>query len=541
MPVKKASRRDVELMLDLAMSSPTSRRRMARRSLEFLALYYLERTLYNCQIKWREQLQDIAKGGIIGPPDCGKTELIARLIPLDRIIKNRDIRICCISATKSLAKANGYALMEDLTNPKLVHDFGQFRTRSRWSPLQFQVRRNATWKEATFEAFGMDSPGVYGMHYDLIILDDIQNSLNVRNPQTRAFFRKYISETIRPRLVPGGQILILGNRQHPDDIYNYFIAHHDYEIIVSPALIREPDDYKIIELEKEEKNEYGQKTKWRVEIDLKKDPGEVLCPERWPMPKVLTERKGMPRKSWALIYQCEAVDDESAFIKWSDLQAAKDENLTYNDFNPDLYDAVIAGWDPSLVLDEKQAEAEDTAYSVMMAWGIMPNQHVDLIGLERTRGDTPDELNTRVSKFIKLFNPIRMTIETNNFGEIVHWNFKKETGIKLRKHYTGKGKHHPIRGVPGVSILFENGLIRLPYKTDDDKEKTDTLINELYDPLGSNHNDQVMASWITNDTRRWYLRFIERMSRFEDRSEDEPDDKSQKKEEGPGGARVIST
>lgn len=480
---------------ELGAKTPAARRRLAKRSIKFYAAYYLGLDLWRCQKMWFDELRDIVKGGIVGPPDSGKTEVIARLVPDHTICFNRNIRICCISATQDLAEANGSVIRQDLENERIVEDFGPFKTATQWTDKKFRVRRDVVAKEGTFEAYGMDSKSFYGKHYDVIILDDIQNDINVRSAKTRQFHVRIFQNTIRPRLVPGGRLLILANKQHPDDFYTYIGKQPEYHLIISKALIREPAKYSIRELPQREQNEFGDKTKWRVEIDPA-DPGEALTPERYPVPRLLSLKREIGSGAFSLKYQQEATDDATALISWAHLQAAKDESLSYEDYNPRHYLELVSGIDPSLKIDKKAAEAEDTDYMVITTLGILPNHHFHLLALERERGLTPLKVRENVVNNAKIYHPVMQFFETNNFGEVHHWHLKEETGIPIVKHYTGGQKYDPYQGYPSLSVLFENGQIKLPYKTEADKIKTDLLISELYNPEESNHDDQLSALWI---------------------------------------------
>ncbi len=486
-----------DALRELGPSTPASRRRLAAKSIKFFAAYYLGLDLWRCQKQWFQELEDIDKGGIVGPPDSGKTEVIARLKPLRVIVFNRNIRICYISATGDLSEASGSVLRQDLENDRIVEDFGPFRTSKYWSDRRFQVRRDLNAKERTFEAYGMDSKRFYGKHYDIILMDDVQNDLNVRSAKTRQFHIRLFQNAIRTRLVPGGRLWVLANKQHPDDIYTYFANQPDMHMIVSKALIRRPEEgnYSITELPQREVNQFGDKSKWRVEIDLK-DPGEALTPERYPVARLLALEREIGTAAFSLKYQQEATDDGTARIKWAHLQAAKCKTLSYGVYNRRDYLDLVQGIDPSLVIDKKTAEKNDTDYMVIATLGITHNQHFDLLGLHRERGITPKQVRANVVSECRIHLPVLQFFEVNAFGEIHHWHLKEETGIPITRHYTGKQKYDPFEGYPSLSILFENGQVRLPYQTDADKIKTDLLINELYNPEESGHDDQLSAFWI---------------------------------------------
>lgn len=515
--------------------TPAARRILARRSIRFLAAYYLGLDLWHCQKVWYDELREMAKGGIVGPPDSGKTEVITRLVPLDAILFNRNVRILNVSATADLAEANGSVLRKDLENELIVEDFGEFRTASMWMDRKFRVRRSLNAKEGTFEAYGIESKSYYGKHYDLIILDDIQNDTNVRSVKTRRQHERVYENSIRTRLVPGGRILNLANKQHPDDFNNYLEKQPDFHLIVSKALIRRPAKYSITELPQRELNEFGDKTKWRVQIDSA-DPGQALTPERYPVPRLLVLERELGTPSFNLKFQQQASDDATALIKWEHLQAAKDESLSYGTYQRSHYLELVTGIDPSLVMDKTQAEKNDTDYMVMTTLGILPNHHFHLLALDRERGLTPNQIKDKVLTNARIFAPVMQFYEENSFGEVQNWHIKRETGIPVARHYTGGQKYDPYQGYPSLSVLFENQQIKLPYRTESDRQKTNLLISELYNPIESNHDDQLSSLWIAYSGARRLIRVWEktREMRSRQRGASEPQPSTQRT-----GVRVI--
>lgn len=510
-----------DALRELGPSTPASRRKLAARSIKFFAAYYLGLSLWACQKAWFEELREITKGGIVGPPDSGKTEVIARLVPLRTITFNRNIRICYISSTGDLSEASGSVLRQDLENDRIVEDFGPFRTSKYWSDRRFQVRRDLNAKERTFEAYGMDSKRYYGKHFDIILLDDIQNDLNVRSDKTRAFHVRMFQNSIRTRLVPGGRLLILANKQHPDDIYTHIGKLADYHLIISKALIEEPK-YQIHELARHEVNKFGDRSKWRVEIDLKQ-PGKALTEERYPVERLLALRREIGSVAFALKYQQEATNDSTALIKRAWLEAARDENLSYGVYDRSKFIGIISGCDPALVTDKKRAEKNDTDYFVNTTVGVAANEHRYVLDIFRDRGMSPATVKSTIINQCRLHRPVRMFFEENSFGEIHGWHIRKETGVPIKKHYTGGNKYDPFAGYPSLSALFENGQIHLPYKTERDKEITDGLIEELYNPTECAHDDRLSSLWITERGVQWLLRFLERVGEIsETKAKQEP-------------------
>ncbi len=483
---------------------------MACEDTRYMCLEYFDQDLWPCQQTWDAQLDEIHYGGIVGPPGSGKTELLLRKI-VQRIARNRNIRIAIISATEKLARKDLSVISRDLQNPKLVSDFGSFRTRTEtWGKTSITVKRTANLKDPTVEALGVGS-NILGGRYDLVILDDPVDEKTVRNADRRAFTVEYIEGTVLERLEPDGQLWFLGNRKHPGDLYNYLISSGRYEVVVSRALIREPE-HSVVELTRPEPSQWNPKvkTKFRI-VFTSKDHGEALTPERWPPERLLEWKQHIGSILFNREYQGIVVDDETALIKREWLEDAKDPTRSYGVYDRSEFIGIISGCDPALATDKKRAEKNDTDFFVNTTIGIGHNEHRYLIDLVRDRGMTPVQVEQTIVKQARLHRPDRMLFEANAFGEIHLWNLKKKTGVPIKAHFTGGNKYDPYAGYPALATLFENRQVHLPYKTDHDKEITNGLIEELFNPEETGHDDRLSSFWITESGVRWFLRVLDKV------------------------------
>lgn len=502
-PKRKADTTDLDFCLQLAQATPGGRRALAKESLRYKINYYLDRDPYPCQLAWCEKIKPCARAIVITGPLQGKTEAIARFMLLDEITENRELRILLLSATEKLAKKDLTVIRQDLVNPKVVTDYGQFRShRFAWSNSAITVRRRQVMKDYTVEAAGIDSD-LSGSRYDLAILDDPINFQSTRNAEQRAKAIEYVKLVVENRMEPWGRLWGIMNRWTIDDLGSYFEQRPDVEVMFSPTLIREPDNYHIHELPHRVLDEHGHTTKFTVEIG-EGDPGEALNPARCSVAWLLQKRADIGTFAFNLQFQGETQDDERALIKREYLEATKCTSLSYDDYDRQDYIGLITGADPSLVTTKKEAEARDSDFTAIMTCGVLPNEHLDLVGYYHDRGLTPVEVENAIKSEYYKHEPEIVFLEINNFGVIIHWNLKKKTGIPIAKHYTGKQKFDLFEGFPMLGQLFENGQIRLPYKNEEDKQKTDALIGELYNPAQAQHDDRLAAFWImVSGALRW--------------------------------------
>lgn len=500
----------LEKFAELARSERSGRMAMASEDTRYMCLEYFGQDLWPCQQAWDAQLDDIHYGGIVGAPGVGKTELLL-FKGTNQIIKNRNIRIAILGATEKIARKDLSVISRNLQNSKLVGDFGSFRTRSEtWGKTAITVKRDGNLKDPTVEALGIGS-NILGGRYDIIIADDPIDEKTVRSADRRKQTIEYLEGTLLERLEPWGIFWVLGNRKHPDDLYNYLIKSGRYEVVTSRALIREPE-YSAIELPRPEPSQWNPKVKTKFRIVFKTtDRGEALTPERWPVERLLEWKHHIGSVLFNREYQGIVVDDETALIKREWLEAARDETVSYGVYDRRNYLGIISGCDPALATDKKRAEKNDTDFFVNTTVGIGANEHRYLLDLVRDRGMSPDKVEKTLINQARLHRPNRMFLEANAFGEIHHWNLKHKTGIPIKAHYTGGNKYDPYAGYPALSTLFENKQIHLPYKTDRDKEITDGLIEELYNPEECSHDDRLSSLWITECGVRWFLRVMDNL------------------------------
>lgn len=503
---------DVKLLEELAQNTSVGRRILAKHSFRYRCKYYHERELWPHQERWALRLKRTKMGGIIAPPGHGKTEVISRYLPEDLISQNRNVRILMISQTESLAIKNGSLIRSDLeSNAKLITDYGPFRSRRNiWTDKRFTVIRSKNLKDATFEAVGMGG-AITGGRYDYIILDDVIDEYVVRNPEIRQFYLDYLFGTIIPRLEPWGCLWFIGTRKHRFDLYDSLIKHPQFRVIVELALMREPDPktYDLVELEEPELDDHGQEILWRVDFHTD-DHGEALCPAIWPVDKLLLRRKSNSR-AFSREYQGQVTDDDSVLIKWEWLQWCLDRSRSWGTIDRNKYIGIITGVDPALVTDKKTAEGHDTDWAVFLTGGICSNHKLELIGLKRDRGLSPNALEQAYIGQADYFEPDLMFNEVNSFGTIYQWQIRHKTNIPIVAHRTtGRNKYDAWEGVPSLAAIFENKQISIPYATPEDQKITDCFIQELYEiEEGPGKDDQRMALWILYSGVRRYLKQLD--------------------------------
>lgn len=177
------------------------------------------------QFRYPDNLQLSFRGG-------GKTTVCTVVKAIHLLIKDRDLRICLASKTKS----NSETFLKEIKghlegNEKLITLFGEFYDPARvvkWDNSEIEiVGRSRVIREASITCTGVDS-AVVSRHYDVIISDDLVDEDNARTKHMRDKTKVWYYKTLDPTLMPPdpnrphvGEHHRLGTRYHFDDLYGH--------------------------------------------------------------------------------------------------------------------------------------------------------------------------------------------------------------------------------------------------------------------------------------------------------------------------------
>lgn len=155
----------------------------------------------------------------------GKTTCVTVTYIIFRIIVDRNTRVLIASKTHKFAKDILKEIKAHLEgNELLVRLFGNF-VGEKWDSIQIEVDgRNRPMKEPTITTVGSEGQ-VVGMHYDLIMGDDLVDESNARTRYMRDTLQTFFYKTLMPTLEPDGELHILGTRYHYDDLYGHLESH----------------------------------------------------------------------------------------------------------------------------------------------------------------------------------------------------------------------------------------------------------------------------------------------------------------------------
>lgn len=232
-----------------------------------------------------------------------------------------------------------------------------------------------TTKGGIYMGFGVGAT-VVGRRSGGLILDDVVAGISAADSQTdRNFVWEWFGADLVTRLTPGGWIILVMTRYHPDDIAGRLLAASNakfgdkWEVLSLPAIAKENDP-------------------------LGRKPGAALWPE-WQNEKELNRIKNQPSLSnrlWSALYQQEPVIESGNLIKrawikiWGEAQAkamTKTGDTEIKKYKPPPCSFILQSWDTAITNKDK------SAFSVCLTFGVFkePDTEVpSVMLLSRWRG-----------------------------------------------------------------------------------------------------------------------------------------------------------
>lgn len=171
---------------------------------------------------------------------CFKSSVATIGYTLQSVANDPNIRILIDNEVYANSKAFLREIKSHMDNEDILLLYPQLRPNKRvndgWTESTVIVEaRTKDTKEPTISCAGLDQIKV-GMHYDLIIMDDLVSD---RNVTTREQIEKVINhyKLALSLLEPGGQLLLIGTRYNYADLYGYVMENEGdiFDSMIIPA------------------------------------------------------------------------------------------------------------------------------------------------------------------------------------------------------------------------------------------------------------------------------------------------------------------
>lgn len=231
---------------------------------------------------------------VLMPRGSLKSSIVTIGFTLQNLLNDPNIRILLNSETFSKSKAflaeiKGHLESNVKFRKVFFHIYGVYPDSTKrdglWSDSQLNIAsRTKHKKEPTLSCAGIDVTK-NGMHYDLIINDDLHSEKNVTNKEQIEQVKNHYKLSFS-LLDPGKPIIVIGTRWDYDDLYQHIIDNesHRFKIIKKSAIL---------------------------------DDGSLLFPEVLTHEVLDDFRKTMGNYFFSCQYLNEPVDNETAVFKRS--------------------------------------------------------------------------------------------------------------------------------------------------------------------------------------------------------------------------------
>lgn len=498
--------------------------------------YFLGKRAYGCQEEWGARLdnEDILWEADFEPRDHGKTELFVVSYPIRRLCQNPNIRILIVKNTKPAAIKVVSAIKVQLENNERIKAFYQpywkqefgfddisnadIRDKSgqsTWGADKIYVKRTIVSLDPTVEAVGVGG-AITGGHYDVIILDDVEDPARLKTEQAYLDQIEWYTGTILQLREPWTKMIVVGTfKRASGDLYELVRNNKMYSTTIQPSILSPRlDEITYDRVFDKEDRLVG------VKNIQPKSQIQVLCPEKWTIERLLMDREGaltpgMTDNTW----RREKMNDLMAFkegvfkrewfqnrYKLEDIQ-----DVDVDGYVRPFFKAIITGWDTAHT--EKKTE-NGAAFSVGESIGIGPRGYYLL----------PDFYRAQVEYVELKRNVCGMYVRVRPNVAIIEY---KDTGIalvqELKKPFMWAGQwetmpviaYEPDRDkiarANASTPAWESGLIWLPEDCKLDHKHL-TCVNSWLPGWIERHVDFPESTWKDDvDVTSMLVNYAQRM------------------------------
>ena len=442
--------------------------------------------------KWIEQIMETIENGnqhmILSPPRHGKTDLLIHFV-IWLICNNPNIRILWVGGNEDISKnAMGSVLDQLEFNELLIEEIcgpgEKFKPKTKsaksWSQSGFTV--------GTRTVTGIKSPTMVGIgrggkilsrDCDIIIADDIEDHSSTMQPASRENTRNWWTTTLSSRKEEHTAMVVIGSRQHYDDIYSHLLENESWTTTV------------------EEAHDSGcVKTDWN-----EKDHNKCMLwgskrTYKWLMDRKRAAETTGGRAIYEMVYLNVAMPEGLALFSRDEIEECRDQKRDIGQIPRGT--RLIAGLDPA-----------STGYQAAFLWAYGPADGIMyMVDMHNNLGGgIPEALNV-IKDWWQKYNCSHWVIEENGFQKAIRQDksirdFASRHGIFLEGHETYSNKFDPVYGVTALRPAFQEKIINLPYMGFEAQEKVNLYTSQLvYFSSAKNKSktvgtktDIVMASW----------------------------------------------
>lgn len=283
---------------------------------------------------------------LLVPPRGGKSEIASVRMPAWVLGNYPHIEIMNLGYNQDLPLEFSRQVRAQITNKYYQQVFPDTR-------INNSNRAADAWKTTKrggLVAAGVGGP-INGKGADILIVDDpIKNIEEADSFNTREKLEQWFFSTAYSRLSPGAGVLIVQTWWHFDDLAGRLLQRMEdgkgdnYEVIRYPA-IAEEYEYRDsltrdIIRESEPIDDYED-----LGLELLREPGEALHPERFPINELERIRNNQPDRIWSALYQQSPVPDTGSYF-------TEDQIKLVNNLPDPAGRTIVTAWDFAIGLKQ---------------------------------------------------------------------------------------------------------------------------------------------------------------------------------------------
>lgn len=384
---------------------------------------------------------------LLVPRGSFKTSIATIAYPIWRLAHNPDLRILIGNERLDNAVVFLSGIKSILEQNKLFRSIYGDWTTENWTKEDITISKRTRWdvREPSVSTMGMGVVKV-GMHTDLNILDDMHSE---KNTTTAAQIDKVIEsyKLMSAILEPTGQTVVVGTRWSYMDLYEWIMSHEqaNFDVMVESA---------------------------------EREDGSLFFPSRLTKKYLDTQKARLGSMTFAMQYQNQVVNDETATFKRSWLGGCYYELGQ----NPKFHDAI-------LIIDPAISAEKGADFSAFIVLQMDGNGDIWVIEANRHKLEA-HQIVEKIFDYIGKHRIGKIAIETNVFQKFLKFALKQEMGkrkvfipVMEVKASTKSTKEYRISG---LAAGFEAGQIKIR------KDMTD-LIDEYLRYPKSPHDDLLDA------------------------------------------------
>ena len=391
------------------------------------------------------------------PPNHAKSTTMTVNYVTWRLMMNPNLRVLIISKTQDMARKFLYSIKTRLTHPRYAGmqlaygpNGGWKSSATEWSQTKIYLERDDGEKDPSVEALGIGGM-VYGARADLVIIDD---AVTLSNSGEWTKQQDWIRQEVATRLGPEGQLLVVGTRVSPVDLYrelrnpdHYADGVVPWTYLSMPAVLEyaeDPDNWVTLWPRSEEPLSEADK------------PDEEGLYRRWDGERLQQLRNEIGPSKWALVYQQQDVEENAVFPQLA-VYGSVHKVRRCGPLVPDMagVPSDLSGMVTVCAMDP--AIAGTTA---VVALSIDRNTgHRWILDVQEIANPTPAQIRGLIENFSETYHPTKFVIETNAFQGFLAQDedllrYMAGQGIALIPHQTNRNKTDEDMGVAAMAPLF---------------------------------------------------------------------------------------